>query len=157
VPALPPGSTPTLQPLPTAAGGQVLLSVPGNDFRAGGGPYTVPISITGASRLSTVSLTVTFNPAVLRVRSVQEGSFMRSGGANATLTQQADPNGGRVDIAILRTADTTGVAGTGALAALIFDAVAPGNANLAITGTATAPGGAPLPIQFQAAPMVTVR
>ena len=157
VPALPPGSTPTLQPLPAAAGGQVVLSVPGNDFRTGGGPYTVPISITGASRLSTVSLTVTYNPAVLRVRSVQEGSFMRAGGANATMTQQADPNGGRIDIAILRTADTTGVAGTGALAALIFDAIAPGNANLAVTGTATAPGGAPLPLQFQAPPMVTVR
>ena len=58
---------------------------------------------------------------------------------------------------MLRTNDTTGVAGTGVLAALIFDAVAPGNANLTINGTATAPGGAPLPFQFVAPPTVTVR
>jgi general secretion pathway protein D len=148
--------TPLPQPLATGAG-QVMLSVPGNDFRAGAGPYTVPLSITGASRVSTVSLTVTFNPAVLRVRTVQEGAFMRSGGANASFTQQADPAGGRVDIAILRTADTTGVAGTGVLAALIFDAIGPGPANLSVTGTATAPGGTPLALQFAAPPSVTVR
>ena len=82
---------------------------------------------------------------------------MRTGGANATFTQQADPNGGRIDIAILRTNDTTGVAGTGVLAALIFDAIAPGNANLSISGTATAAGGAPLQLQFMAPPAVTVR
>src|SRR5262249_17503638 len=70
-------------PTPTGAaatGGLVALSVPNPELRVGGGPYTVPISITGASRLSSMSLTVTFNPAVLRLRSVQEGSFMRSGG-----------------------------------------------------------------------------
>jgi general secretion pathway protein D len=158
-PASPPTTlpgTPAPQPLP-AGSGQIVMSAPGNDFRVGAGPYTVPLSITGASRVSTVSLTVTFNPAVLRVRTVQEGSFMRSGGANATFTQQGDPAGGRIDIAILRTADTTGVAGTGVLAALIFDAIAPGPANLAITGTATAPGGAPLSVQFAAPPAVTVR
>ncbi len=133
------------------------MSVPAGDFRAGAGPYTVPLAITGASRVSTVSLTVTFNPAVLRVRTVQEGGFMRSGGANATFTQQADPAGGRVDIAILRTGDTTGVAGTGVLAAVIFDAIAPGPANLTVTGTATAPGGGPLQLQFAPPPPVTVR
>jgi len=100
---------------------------------------------------------VTYNPAVVRLRTVQEGSFMRTGGANASFTQRADPGGGRVDIAILRQADATGVAGTGVLAALMFDAVAPGNANLTITGTATAPGGAPLLLQFMTPPAVTVR
>ncbi len=156
-PASVPAGTPNVQALPPASGGQVLLSVPGVDFRTGAGPYTVPITVTGTSRLSTASLTVTYNPAVIRVRTVQEGSFMRTGGANATFTQQADPNGGRIDIAILRTNDTTGVAGTGVLAALIFDAIAPGNANLSISGTATAAGGAPLQLQFVAPPAVTVR
>jgi len=156
-PANVPAGTPGVQALPTGTGGQVLLSVPGNDFRTGAGPYTVPITVTGTSRLSTVSLTVTYNPAVIRVRTVQEGSFMRTGGGNASFTQQADPNGGRIDIAILRTNDTTGVAGTGVLGALIFDAIGAGNANLSISGSATAPGGAPLQLQFMAPPSVTVR
>ena len=59
-------------------------------MRVGGGPYTVPISIAGASRLSTVSMSITYNPAVLRVRSVQEGTFMRQGGITPTFTQQVD-------------------------------------------------------------------
>lgn len=160
-----PGATPAAAPAapaqparPVGAGGaDVILTPPGNDFRVGGGPYTVAISATDASRLSSVSLTVTYNPAALRVRTVQEGSFMRAGGAVATFTQQVDAAAGRVDIAIVRTGDPTGVAGTGLLSAILFDAIAPGAANLTVTGTGSAPGGAAVPLQFPQAPTVTVR
>jgi general secretion pathway protein D len=140
-----------------AAGGQVILSPPGPEFRVGAGPYTVPISITGAAQISGLSLTLTFNPAALRVRAVQEGSFMRAGGIPATFTQQVDAATGRVDIAIVRAADATGVAGTGLLAAILFDAVGGGPANLTVTGTATGPRGTPVPLQFGAPVAVTVR
>jgi hypothetical protein len=143
----------------TTAGsaGQIVMSIPSTDFRVGGGPYTVPVSITNASQLSNVSLTVTYNPAAIRVRTVQEGAFMRAGGVPATFTQQADAAAGRVDVAIVRTGDVTGVAGTGMLAALLLEAIGPGPANLAVTGTATAPGGAPVQLQFAPVPAVTVR
>ena len=137
-------------------GGQVLVSVP-PEFRVGAGPYTVPISITGASQISSVSLTVTYNPAVLRVRVAQEGPFLRAGGIQASFTQQGDPSSGRLDIAIVRPGDVTGVAGTGLLAALLFETVGPGAANLTVTGSASAPGGAPVALQFAAVPAVTVR
>ena len=136
--------------------GQVLVSVP-PEFRVGAGPYTVPISITGASQISSVSLTVTYNPAVLRLRMAQEGPFLRAGGVQAAFTQQPDPSGGRLDIAIVRPGDTTGVAGTGLLAALLFETVAPGPANLTVNGSASAPGGAPVSLQFAPIPGVTVR
>jgi len=139
-----------------ASGGQVVISPPGGEFRVGGGPYTMPISITGASRLSSMSLTVTYNPAVLRVRSVQEGSFMRSGGTQAAFTS-SQAEAGRIDIAVVRSGDTTGVAGTGLLAAILFDAVAPGPANIAVTGTGSAPGGAALSLGFAPVAGVTVR
>jgi general secretion pathway protein D len=144
-PASPSPATPA-----SPGGGQVVVSPPSAEFRVGGGPYTLPISVTGASRLSSMSMTVTFNPAVLRVRSVQEGSFMRSGGVQAAFTNRADASAGRVDIAIVRPGDTTGVAGTGLLAALVFDAIGAGPANLQITGTGNAPGGAPISLQFAA-------
>jgi hypothetical protein len=117
----------------------------------------VPVSISGASQLSTVSLTITFNPAALRVRTVQEGSFMRSGGVAAAFTQQVDSTTGRIDIAIVRTGDVTGVAGSGVLAAVLFDAVGTGPANMTVTGTAAAPSGAPAPLQFAPVPLVSVR
>jgi hypothetical protein len=166
VPVIPPGSSPfpgtTSVPAAAVAGqgaasGQVILSTPGEEFRVGGGPYTVPVSITGASQISGMSLTVTYNPAVLRLRATTEGSFMRTGGVAATFTQQPDAAGGRLDLAIVRTGDVTGVAGTGLLAALLFDAVAAGPANLSVTASATAPGGAPVPLQFAPVPTVTVR
>jgi len=154
------GAPPVAAPAPIATGtvgGQVVLTPPGPDFRVGAGPYTVPISITGASQLSSVILTLTFNPAVLRVRSVQEGSFMRAGGVAATFTQNVDAAAGRVDIAIVRPGDATGVAGTGLLGAVLFDAVGGGPASLSITGAATAPRGTPLQLQFNPPPAVTVR
>ena len=158
VPQTPPPATGPVGVTPTSAGGgQIVLATPGPEFRAGGGPYTVPLSIVSGSRLSTVSLTVTFNPAVLRVRAVQEGTFMRTGGLAATFTQQVDAATGRVDIAIVRPGDTTGVAGTGLLAALVMDAVAAGSANLTITASGSAPDGMPLSLQFAPVPAVQVR
>ena len=139
------------------AGAQVVVSPPSAEFRVGQGPYTLPISVTNATRLSSMSLTITFNPAVVRVRTVQEGSFMRSGGVQATFTNRADATAGRVDIAIVRPGDSTGVAGTGLLAALILDAIGPGPANLQVTGTGSAPGGAPIALQFMPVTAVTAK
>jgi len=166
VAVLPPGSSPVpgttsvpaaAVPGQRSASGQILVSPPSADFRVGGGPYNVPISITGASQISSVAVTVTYNPAVLRLRATQEGSFMRAGGVNATFTASPEASSGRVDIAIVRTGDTTGVAGTGLLAAMMFEPVSAGPANLNVTATATAPGGAPVPLQFAPIPPVTVR
>lgn len=123
------------------------MTPPGTTFRAGAGPYTVPLSITNVSRLSAISLTLTFDANLLRVRSVQEGSFMRTGGANATFTNQVAP--GRVDITITRAADATGASGTGLLGAVLFEAVAPGTATLTVSGAATGPGGTPMGLSFR--------
>ena len=166
---VPPGSSavPSTTTLPAAgvsapvagpvAGGQLVLSAPGQDFRVGGGPYTVAVSMTDASQVSSVSLTVSFNPAVLRVRTVQEGSFLRAGGVAATFTQQVNSTTGRIDLAIVRSSDPTGVAGTGLLAAILFDAVGEGSAQLSLTGAATGPRGNPVSLQAGPAQSVTVR
>jgi general secretion pathway protein D len=158
IPASPAAATTTNpNPATASAGAQIVVTPPGPEFRVGGGPYTVAVSATNASRLSGLSLTITFNPSALRVRAVQEGSFMRAGGTPATFTQMVDAATGRIDIAIIRTGDPTGVAGTGLLAAVLFDAVGGGAANLSVTGTATAPDGAPASIVLAPVPAVTVR
>jgi hypothetical protein len=125
----------------------VIVTPPGTTFRAGAGPYTVPISITNVSRLSAISLTLTFDPNLLRVRSVQEGSFMRTGGANATFTNQVAP--GRVDITITRASDATGASGTGLLGAVLFEATGSGTATLTASGAATGPGGTAMGLSFR--------
>ena len=72
---------------------------------------------------------------------------MRAGGANATFTQVVA--GGRIDITITRAADAVGASGTGLLAAVVFDAVAPGSATLTLSGAGTGPGGTAMGLQFR--------
>ena len=141
---------------PSGSVAQVAVTAPGTEFRVGGGPYTVPISVTSAPRMSTVSLTVTFSPGQLRVRSVQEGSFMRQGGTNASFSHQVDAVAGRIDLTLTRGQDPVGASGTGLLAAILFDAVAPGAATVTVSGTGAAPAGGV--VSVQSAPVtVTVR
>jgi general secretion pathway protein D len=157
----PPGTTAGQQPVEpqpnpppgppsgeTIGSAQILITPPGTQFTVGGGPYTVPISIDSAMRTSTVSLTLTYNPAVLKVRTVQEGSFMRQGGANVTFAQHVDAAAGRIDITLTRGSDETGASGSGLLAAVLFDPVAPGTSTLTPSGVATGPGGVPMTLRL---------
>jgi type II secretory pathway component GspD/PulD (secretin) len=145
-PAQPPEVAAGQQPPATPA--QITVSTPGPEFRVGGGPYTVPIAITNASRLSLLSVSLTYNPALVRVRSVQEGPFFRQGGLTPTFNQQVDPNAGRVDVSVTRANDATGASGTGLIAALVFDAIAPGTATFAVSGVAATTDGRTVPIAF---------
>jgi general secretion pathway protein D len=157
-PTSPPAPSPTAEPAPPVPqappAAQVVLTLPSGEFRVGAGPYTVPISIVGVSRLSVLSLTVTFNPAVVRVRSVQEGSFLRQGGVAVAFTQQVDAAAGRLDISMTRTGDMTGASGAGLLAAVLFEPVAPGTATLALSGVATTPQGQPVGLSMNTVSVV---
>ena len=151
-PPAPPGAaTP-----PAGTPAQVFITTPGTEFRVAGGPYTAPLSINNVSRLSVMTLTVTFNPNVLRVRTVNDGTFMRQGGVTTTFTPRIDAATGRVDIAITRSADQAGASGGGLLASLLFDAVGPGGTVISISGVGSTPEGAPVPLQFSPV-TVTVR
>ena len=62
----------------------------------------------------------------------------------------------RVDVALTRTNDATGASGSGLLAAVLFDAAAPGSVTFTLSGTATTPEGNVIPLTT--APVtVTVR
>ena len=97
------------------------------EMRVGAGPYTVPVSISGASRLSTLSMSITYNPcsgcacgACRKARSCGRAASPRRS------TSQNDSAAGRVDIVITRPSDQTGAVGTGLLAAVLFEPVAAG-------------------------------
>jgi general secretion pathway protein D len=136
---------------------QVSVTAPVGDVRVAGGPYIVPVYISGVSRVSTVALTLSFNPMAFRVRIVQEGSFLRQGAANVVFEQKVDTNIGRIDLTLVRSNDSIGASGSGLLASVVFDAVGLGNSPLTLSGVATDPGGMPLPLQFLPSPSVVVR
>ena len=135
---------------PTA---QITLTPP-TDVRIGAGPYLVPVYVAGIARASTVTVTVTFNPSILRMRVVQEGSFLRQGGANVVFTPNTDPGIGRIDLTFVRPGDSVGASGSGLLAAIQFDAIASGTSPLTVSGVAANPTGGTIPLQFVPASVV---
>jgi general secretion pathway protein D len=124
------------------------VTVPGTTFQVGGGPYVVPVSVNNAQRVSVLTLTVTYNPNVLRIRTVQDGTFMRQGGVPTSFTPRIDAAAGRVDIGVVRTGDKTGASGTGLITALLFDAVGPGSSIIQASGVASTPEGGEITLQF---------
>jgi hypothetical protein len=143
-------------PPPQAEALRIILTPPGAPLMVAAQPATVPISVFGASRISTVTLSLRFDPKVVRVRLVQEGTFLSSGGGTVTFAQQVDATAGRVDITLTRTGDVTGVSGDGVLASVVFDAIGSGISPLGLGGVVTGPGGLPVPVAFGTA-SITVR
>jgi general secretion pathway protein D len=152
VPAPPAAAPATAEPpaVPTATPGvgaaQVSMVPSAPTLRVGGGPYTLPITIANATRLSTITLTLIYDPLKLRIRMVQEGGFLRSGGGSTSFNNQV--TGNRIDITITRAGDLTGATGTGLLAAIQFDAVEAGATTLTLSGSATGPGGVAMGLRF---------
>jgi hypothetical protein len=95
-----------------------------------------------------LTLSITYNPALVRVRNVQEGTFMRQGGMAAAFSSQIDDKSGRIDIVVTRPGDKTGASASGLLAALLVEPVAAGTGSLSLSGSATIPGGAAAALQF---------
>ena len=156
-PTAPAATTPAPAPATPAQAppARITLSPP-SEMRVGSGPYTVPISVAGATRLSTLTLSITYNPALVRVRSVQEGTFMRQGGITPAFSSQIDEKSGRLDIVVTRPGDQTGASTSGLLAAILLEPLTAGTGSLGLTGSATVPGGASAALQFLPAG-ITVR
>ena len=135
---------------------KIFVGAPTTPMIIAGGPYTIPIALTGGSHLGTVTLSVTYDPRILKARLAQEGDFMRRGDAKVTFAYKADDKEGRVDITITRVNGMGGATGDGVLAAIIFDAVGAGQSTLSASGVATTPLGGTVPVQFVPS-SVTVR
>ena len=140
---------------PIGAPARITLSPP-SEMRVGSGPYTIPVSVAGASRMSTITLSITYNPALVRIRNVQEGTFMRQGGISPAFSSQVDDKSGRIDIVITRPGDKTGASTSGLLAALLVEPLVAGTGSLGLTGSASVPGGDTAALQFLPAG-ITVR
>jgi general secretion pathway protein D len=149
---VPPGATATQPP---SAPARITLSPP-SEMRVGSGPYTIPISIAGATRVSTLTLSITYNPALIRIRNVQEGTFMRQSGATPAFSSQIDDKSGRIDIVITRPGDKTGASMAGLLGALLVEPITAGTGSLGLSGSASIPGGGAAALQFLPAG-ITVR
>ncbi len=76
--AAPPPPAPPAPSAPIPGAARVTLSPPG-EMRVGGGPYLVPISVSGATRLSTITIAITYNPALV-ARAQRAGRHVHAAG-----------------------------------------------------------------------------
>jgi len=150
--------SPTAPPAAPAPAGatRVVVTTPGAQLQMGGQPYTVPLTVANATGLSALTLSVTYNPAVLRATVVNEGSLMRADGAATSFVPKIDAATGRIDLVVMRPGDKTGVSGSGVLASIVFEAIGAGSSQIALSGIGMGASGGPLPLQFVPA-AVTVR
>lgn len=129
------------------SGGQIVVSPPSAPMQAGGPAYLVPLTITNVQQLGTVTVTVTYDPKVLKAQAVNQGTFMQQGGITTTFAPKIDAAAGRIDIPISRPSSASGASGTGLLAAVSFQAVAPGSTTIAVSSVALTADGKAVPVQ----------
>ena len=136
---------------PPAGPARVVLTAPtpspDGTLTAGGGPHTVPITISGTPAIVSLALTVTFDPAIIRTPTVTLGSFMSQGAVTPTFGPRTDTPG-RIDLVIARPPTQPGATGSGLVAAIGFVAGTPGSTDLTITGVAMSGTGQTVPLEF---------
>ena len=134
--------------LPAAVGRAAALTWQGTTQGRAGEPLTVQLMVLSDEPLASVPLTVTFDPRVLQVMSVQEGDFLRQGGVPATFSSRVDSSG-LVAISAARSGGT-GATGSGSLATLTLRPLLPSaQAALQVSAPAVLRGdGQPAAVQL---------
>ena len=125
----------------------------GGEQQAGGPAFTVPISLANVSSLGSITVTVTFDPAIVQIVGVSPGTFMSQGGVEPTFVPKMDPQTGRVDIAIARPG-AAAASGNGLVAAIQFRPLAAGTATLTPTVVGISSTGQPVSIRTAPATVV---
>jgi general secretion pathway protein D len=144
-PPRPPEPAP-VQPEPAAPLVSVLFSPPTAGLTVGQS-IDVALIAGGASGLSSGELTLSFDPALLRVRDARPGAFLTIDGRAVNFTPTFGP--GQLRIVFSRPDDPTGLVGSGHLLRMTVEAVAAGApSTLTATGALRDAAGRNIPASF---------
>jgi general secretion pathway protein D len=117
-----------------------------------GATFTVNVMLSGAQNAYSVPLQVSYDPKVLQVVNVSNGSFLSQDGQAVALVHRDDDSTGTLQITATRPPGAPGVSGQGAVVTLTFMAKAPGQSLLTILrGGARDPNMQALPVAGAAA------
>jgi general secretion pathway protein D len=125
---------------PAGAAGQPGLNVQGPRLRfdpqavtlAPGQTATIAVSVDNVTDLYSIPMMLQYDPAVISVEEVQQGTFLSSGNQEIAIVQRVDKEHGQAMIAATRQPNTPGVSGSGTLLGVVVKALAPGATNLSI-------------------------
>ena len=127
-----------------------------SDIAVGSGGYTVPIMVGGAEEIATLSLSLEFDPEVLRVSSVREGNFAHQTGGHMVFAKDVDVVAGRIDLALTRLEQSSDGESSGLIAAVVFEPISQGESVVSPSGLGLTSSGVPLALSFEPT-MISVR
>jgi general secretion pathway protein D len=122
--------------------GQISLD-PANFEVPRGREFRISVNLRSQQEIGNMSLSLSFNPQVAKLKDVIEGGFIRMSGAKVPFLKNIAE--GSCTIGFSSPQLNQGIRGGGNLAILVFDAVAPGETRIMVTSvSANRPSGQPI-------------
>jgi len=114
---------------------------------AKGGTFPVNLQISGAQNVYSVPVQLNYNPAMLTLVNVSNGTFLSQDGQAVALMHREDETVGQLTITASRPPGAGGVSGQGTVVTITFQAKENGQTPLTITrGGARDPGQQPITV-----------
>jgi general secretion pathway protein D len=130
------GATPAAGTQPSTAaappGSAIVSFDPPMLDQAVGSTFTVNVNLTGAQNVYSVPVQILYNPRMLQVLNVSNGTLLAQGGQTVALVNRDDSMAGILQLTASRPPGSAGVSGDGAVFTITFQAKAPGQATLSI-------------------------
>jgi general secretion pathway protein D len=128
----PPATAP--QPTPPQPQGSASFSFdPPAIAQPSGSTFTVNVMVSGAQNAYSVPLQVSYDPKLLQVVNVSNGTFLSQDGQAVALVHRDDDSTGTLQITVTRPPGATGISGQGSVVTLTFMAKSAGQSTLAIS------------------------
>jgi len=142
----PAATAPPMPQLTERGAGQARFAFdPPASTQPAGSTFTVSVLLNGAQNVHTVPLQLSYDPKLLQVVNVSNGSLLSQDGQIVTVTHREDE--GTMQITAMRPPGATGVSGQGPVVTLTFMAKAAGQGSLTIArGGARDPAMQALPV-----------
>jgi general secretion pathway protein D len=100
--------------------------------QAVGSTFTVNVNLSGAQNVSSVPVQILYNPRVLQVLNVSNGTLLAQDGQTVALVNRDDSMMGILQLTASRPPGTPGISGDGGVFTITFQAKAPGQATLSV-------------------------
>jgi general secretion pathway protein D len=131
-PANPPAGQPVTAPPPAPGTASFGFDPPAVQQHKGG-TFSVNVMINGAQNAYSVPLQVNYDPAILQVVNVSNGSLLSQDGQAVAVVHRDDDATGTLQITATRPPGVNGISGQGSVVTLTFMAKAAGQCTLAIS------------------------
>jgi general secretion pathway protein D len=120
---------------------------PGTVLQKVGSTFTVNLLLSGAQNVYSVPLQVSYDPKILQVVNVSNGSLLSQDGQAVALVHREDESTGTMQITATRPPGTGGVSGQGPVVTMTFAAKAPGQSTITVArGGARDPSMQAIPV-----------